>query len=135
MPSRKRNMETLRALCAQVHSDDGVDPKYEKKRSANRIGVCSRKLRQLCRQVAHALQLVLPDALSDCDATLMSVEPAPNAGRLRVVVAVSQACDPTQVAERLKRLRGHLRSEVAQAVSRRRVPELTFTVVLKTDAV
>ena len=134
MPSRKRNTEILRALCAQVHPDDGVDPKHQRRRSANRIGVSSRKLRQLCRQVAHALQLALPEVLSDCDGTLMSVDPAPNAGRLRVVIAVSATSDPQVLLERLKRQSGHLRAEVAQAVSRRRVPELTFSVVLKVDS-
>ena len=129
MPSSKREADDVRALCARLHPDDGVDPREDKRRDVDRTKKRDRKLQQLCKQVANALQLVLPDLQLPGDARVLSVMPAPNAGRLRVIVAVSDASDHQQVAARLEHCRGYLRSEMAQVVSRRRVPELVFSIV------
>ena len=133
MPSRKRNAAILRALCAQLHPDDGVDPRELKRRGAMRIYDSERKLLQLCKQVAHALQLVLPNVLTESSAVVTHVAPAPNAGRLCVFVSVSHDEDPRELEARLKRSSGYLRSEIALAVSRRRVPELTFSIVVEAE--
>jgi len=58
--------------------------------------------------------------------------PAPYASRLLVAVAPSPAPEAVEVAavlERLDRVRGRLRTEVAAAVHRRKAPDLTFRVV------
>ncbi len=88
-----------------------------------------RKTRQLCREVERTLSC----ALGDCrDALLrelvvVGVEPAPDASRLAVRVLLPPAdVDGRLVREHLERMRGHLREEVARAVSRKRAPELTF---------
>ena len=134
MPSRKRHAELLRALCAQLHPDDGVDPRAHSGRDARRIRKSDRKLLQLCKQVAQTLQLVIPHVLTDCGAAVTQVFPAPNAGRLCVVVSLSAGEDPHIIEERLKESCGYLRSEVALAVSRRRVPELMFSIRVERDA-
>lgn len=131
MPSHKREADDLRALCAQIYSDDGVDPRYDKKCVFDRTRKHDRKLQQLCKQVATALQLVLPNVQALAEARVSSVLPAPNAGRLRVVVAVSDTCDHRQVVAQLERCGGYLRSEVALMVSRRRVPDLVYSVVME----
>ncbi|MEL6181245.1 MAG: ribosome-binding factor A, partial [Myxococcota bacterium] len=93
------------------------------------------KLKQLCRQVRHAVD----DALaSECDDPLLhnlmvcSVQPAPHAGRLRIILESTWPDDTFNADEalaRLNALKGLLRAEVASAINRRRVPELTFYVL------
>lgn len=129
MPSSKREAEDMRALCAHLSPDDGVAPREDKRRDAAGTEKTDRKLQQLCKQVSNGLQLVLPSVPSLVDAGVSSVTPAPNAGRLRVVVAVPDTCDPRQVAAELEHCRGYLRREIAQVVSRRRVPELVFSII------
>jgi ribosome-binding factor A len=62
---------------------------------------------------------------------VLSVTSAPNAARLLVTVAlpVSVNVSIEQVVDHLGRAVGKLRSEVAAAVRRRKVPELAFHVV------
>src|SRR5262249_24288901 len=91
-----------------------------------------RKDRQLCRQVHEALGYALP-ALDDeiLSATwVMDVEPAPDASRLCAVVQAPRGADPEEVYARLERVSGYLRSEVAQAITRKRAPVLAFRVAL-----
>jgi ribosome-binding factor A len=66
------------------------------------------------------------------DLTIVSVEPAPHSGRLRVTVAVPGPADATDravTAEHLARAAGWLRSETAAAIHRRKAPEVVFAVV------
>lgn len=134
MPSRKRNERKLRALCADVHPDDGLDPRDDRKRDALNSTKPDRKLRQLCKQVERTLHLALAD-LPQADAlagvTVREVTPAPDAGRLCAVVAVPDPDRRDPVLAVLRAQRARLRSEVATAISRRRVPDLTFVVVVE----
>nr|WP_281333811.1 hypothetical protein [Polyangium sp. 6x1] len=57
------------------------------------------------------------------------VEPAPDAGRLAVIVQAPRGVSPDEVAARLEKVAGYLRAEVASAISRKRVPTLTFRVL------
>ena len=91
------------------------------------------KTMQLCRQAERAISLAL---MGECDDDVLrglhveSVTPAPDASRLlvRVVVGRSAGAGVTMqvVLERLERVAGLLRAAVAQAVTRKRAPELTF---------
>jgi ribosome-binding factor A len=93
-----------------------------------------RKTLQLCKQVQRVLATVLGGEIADeALQSLMvdAVEPAPSAGRLRVVLlASSSAWSESELRERLERAQGWLRAQVAQAVNRKRAPELAFEVVL-----
>ena len=93
-----------------------------------------RKAYQLCGQVRDALGVILPGLADEVlqNLQVVSVEPAPHTGRLRVTVAVpspADATDRTAAVERLGRAVGLIRREVAAAVHRRKAPELTFEVV------
>ncbi len=127
MPSRKRDADELRALCADIHPDDGVDPRDDTSRDAMDKEKPDRKLQQLCKQVGQAVQLIVSNMPEDLH--VASVQPAPNAGRLRVVLEVADTVDPRHMADILDRSRRFIRNEVATVVSRRRVPELVFAVV------
>jgi ribosome-binding factor A len=90
-----------------------------------------RKERQLCRQAMEAVS----EALADLDDGLlqsvwvMEVEPAPDASRLAVIVQAPPGAPLEEVAARLERVAGYLRAEVADAITRKRAPTLTFRVL------
>ncbi len=82
----------------------------------------------LCRQVQRALSLALgatgDDVLMLC--SVDDVEPAPNASHLLVHVTVPRDATTAEVLERIGRTSARLRYEVAQAISRKRVPALSW---------
>ncbi|MHC4512654.1 MAG: ribosome-binding factor A [Planctomycetota bacterium] len=93
-----------------------------------------RKTRQLCAQVRRTLSHFL--CLEARDQVLQSllvesVQPAPDATHLAVVVSVPKDLELPQedILARLTKVKGVLRSELAQAVSRRKVPDLSFQLV------
>ncbi len=94
---------------------------------------------QLCKQVERAATLALEgewvgDALMG--AAVASVEPAPDAGRLRVVVVLAPARGINDVEDAtavLTGLRSRFRSEVARSIHRKRVPEIVFDVRLGSE--
>lgn len=90
----------------------------------------NRKLQQLCRQVQRALSYVIPGDLGDPalqDLSVTSVVPAPDASRLLVYIDTTRPpSEAPLIVERLERVRGRLRREVAASVTRKRAPELVF---------
>ena len=85
------------------------------------------KTLQLCRQVQRALLLSLAD---EPDATVDAVEPmGSSAAQLLVRVTVPSAADPLAVVARLNGRGPSLRAAVAAAITRKRVPTLTFLAV------
>jgi ribosome-binding factor A len=91
-----------------------------------------RKTLQLCEQVRQALEYALSGE-SDDDLLRMlyvaRVDPAPNADRLLVTVvplAKDEPPDPAAVMKRLLAHAGPLRASVANAISRRKVPDLLY---------
>jgi ribosome-binding factor A len=90
------------------------------------------KAQQLCKQVERAAALTLA---SECEsdalagASVVSVEPAPDAGRLRIVVCLASGASPEGMAEARAALaasRLAVRAEVARSIHRKRVPEIVF---------
>ncbi len=139
---RGPSKEEVHRFCASLGEEDGEDPHLAKRRrahskrsasSAAPSGRPERKVCQLCRQVA----LTLDEVLADCgDAVLRglrvaTVSPYPNASRLLVTVApvggrLTPDAGPTVVLEHLERASGHLRYEIAAAVTRKRAPLLHY---------
>lgn len=130
----QRNAKKPRALAAETGEDDGLDPreffredKYPRKPN--------RKALQLCGQVSDVLNQILSGECGDDVLRalhVVSVAPAPDASQLLVLVAQSPSeaqRSPNEIAARLERASGMLRSLVAAAVTRRRAPKLLFRVV------
>ena len=90
------------------------------------------KVMQLCKQVERAATLALEgESVGDAllGAAVASVEPAPDAGRLRVVVVLAPArgMDDVEHARAvLLGLTSRFRAEVARSIHRKRVPEIVF---------
>ena len=88
-----------------------------------------RKALQLCKQVSRALSYAFSEQNSDTIRELFvdSVEPAPDESRLLVTVSpMSQGLDTVEILTALGHAQGSLRSAVAEAINRKRVPELMF---------
>jgi ribosome-binding factor A len=122
----------MQNLCAEPGPEDGQDPRDVLRRAARKKG--GRKTQQLCAQVAEALNYAFAAVCHDDvlrEVAVVTVEPAPNEGRLLVTVgpALPGPVDPAQVLAHVQEAVGKLRSEVASAIHRKKVPELTFAVV------
>jgi ribosome-binding factor A len=128
MKPRRSSLEFMKELCNELREDDGVDPREFVKREQRKES--NKRDRQLCAQVRRCLDLVLPEMLlrlkvSICE--VQSVEPAPDTSRLRVVIRAN-AAEVERVRQALDQFKGRIRAEVAQAVHRKRTPDLCFTV-------
>ncbi|HVK10322.1 MAG TPA: hypothetical protein VM597_16265 [Gemmataceae bacterium] len=91
-----------------------------------------RKTLQLCEQVREALTWVLGSATPDERLMLgyvQAVEPLPGGNRLLVKVAVPADVPIAVATDSLTAAAPALRVEVAQAITRRKVPELVYLVV------
>jgi ribosome-binding factor A len=88
-----------------------------------------RKTLQLCRQVQKALTFALSETGEELLllAYVEDVEPAPDAGHM--LVSVRAEGDPIELLQALYANAGKLRSAVAQAITRRKAPELDFKLV------
>ena len=118
---------------AQMFDFDDLEQKSINAKQSRR----DQKARQLCRQVERALNLALLQCGDPAiqDLMVLSVTPAPDVGRLLVVVRAcdterTQAADPGEHLRRLEAVTGRLRSEVASVITRKRTPELIFRVLL-----
>lgn len=93
-----------------------------------------RKTLQLCRQVQRAIAMAIPgdgaDEVLD-EAYVESVEPIGGPGQLlvRVTIPADTDASPEEVMARLTAYAPRLRAIVAGAISRKRVPALSFIVL------
>jgi ribosome-binding factor A len=132
MSRRRTGRRDFPELAAERGPEDGNDPRAFHDRRADRPK--GRKALQLCGQIRDALAGVLAGCSDRVlrDLTVVTVEPAPHAGRLLVTVAVpgpADATDRSTAAEHLVRAAGWLRTEMAAAIHRRKAPELVFAVI------
>jgi ribosome-binding factor A len=88
----------------------------------------------MCGEIARTLGMVLGWESGDPllrELIVEAVEPAPDS--TRVLITVSLPCESRfgygEILNRLLRATGRLRTEIAAAIHRKRVPELTFRVV------
>ena len=131
MGNRKRIRRDSEPLANSVGPEDGIDPRYLPRDDGRRSGP-GRKSLQLCEQVAQTLSLVLASEFDDevlRDLTVSEVVPAPDASHLLVTLTLSPSAEAHGIAEVLARLEAHsvrLRAEIASAIHRRRVPQLTY---------
>jgi len=130
MKSNKQSFQS-ESLAAELHSDDGQDPKefFRKSKESRKAG---RKAMQLCSQVADTLSLVLSgECASEVLQNLLvaQVTPAPDASQLLVLLVPapgSRTVPADEVLAEVQAASGRLRTEVAAAISRKRAPRLVF---------
>lgn len=129
--------EQLLDHCGQIHDDDCIDPQ-EYFKPGRQLGKADKKARQLCRQAAHTLDFVLADCDDESMQSLLvaSVQPAPDSSRLLVMVEANVPPDQFDRSFLLAGLQSQtprLRAELARSINRKRVPNLIFNVVARTD--
>ncbi len=127
----------MRSLCAEVHPDDGIDPRESARGHSHKK--TNRHARQLCRQVAETLGGVLASDNDDVlrNLQVVAVVPAPDASRLLVTVGAPPGfgnVNPADVLARLGRASGKLRCEVAAAITRKKAPVLVYRVLVSGEA-
>lgn len=118
------------SACDEIHPDDGVDPAvFFDRRSRSRS--VDRKARQLCGEAARIFNLLLASEGTNQSlegAWVAEVQPAPDASRLQVTVAVDRHVDPDAALQALQHMKGAMRTALAQTLQRKRTPELVFVV-------
>jgi ribosome-binding factor A len=129
---RRFSGKPMPSLASERGPDDGIDPRTMPRSTGGRVA--NRKALQLCRQVEQTLGSVLAGGCGDAvlrDLLVQSVVPAPDSTRLLVTLSFSgpATVDAGELLAHLQRAQGLLRSEVAAAIHRRKVPDLTFHVV------
>jgi ribosome-binding factor A len=139
MSLSRKQRDAMRALCGEIHEEDGVDP-----RDFFRVGGSDRHKNdyatlRLCAQVRQTLELSLPGALGDVGLSLRveSVTPAPDASRLLVSIATEVPTteeDRRGIAARLAELTPWIRSEVASAITRRKAPGLVYALAARHES-
>lgn len=122
----------LLASCNAIDPEDGVLPGKDGWKRSSRVA--NRKTLQLCSQVEHTLHLALATCGEAClrDRMVAAVEPAPDSTRLLVSLCPAPSAEPHEPAEvlaALQRAQAFLRREVASAIHRKKVPELTFRMI------
>ena len=97
------------------------------------------RARSLCRQALEALSLAVSDLAGEPhlqQAWVAAVDPDPGPARLLVTVVLPRDARPEDLEAALgalRRVAPYLRAEVAQAIHRKRAPELAFRVVADSE--
>lgn len=128
-----------RELVGSLRPDDGVDPRElakqrrkERKQEQPGGGHGAHKQEQFLTQVQQAIEGALQSAATPVLNSLMVREVTPQGGSLVVVLQPQvpfEASDFTEATEALARASSMLRREVAAAITRKDVPNLSFMVL------
>jgi ribosome-binding factor A len=133
MTAKKPSPKKMPPLCGELGPEDGMDPREFARKGRPRKE--DRKVRQLCSQVAETLSLVLSGECGDeliQSLQVVAVDPAPDATQLLVAIRAGlpgELVDRDKVSERLAKILGRLRCEVAASITRKRAPKLLFRVL------
>ncbi len=134
MYNSKFRRKTGTPPCDKIYEDDGIDPRLLRK-NVYRIKKSNRGYR-LCKQISDVLSILFSGACNDerlCTLGIESVEPAPDTSCLRITVFPLYSTpqpDPEAILLFLETAKSFLRKEVASEISRRRVPDFTFRVIV-----
>src|SRR5215831_12623470 len=111
MSRRRRKVDDLNRLAAELGREDGSDPTKFHAKPWDTPKQTGRKGRQLCCQIKDALLVTLAGCADEVlqGLRVLSVEPAPHTGRLRVLL---MSGDRREADVALMRATGFLRSEV-----------------------
>ena len=127
MSKRREILRELATLRDESRPGDGQDPRFDRRQK--RHAHDERKTWQLCKQVATALQLALGSSADERLRELLVVDvlPAPNASNLLLLVQSSSAhaAPEEEMNQALAKARGYLRSAAAEAITRKKTPNLT----------
>jgi len=132
MESSQSRLRAIAKLCDARGPEDGVDPRHISRGSSRKK--THKKTSQLCKQAQVTMQMVLSasEDLALRGLTVVDVEPAASKGNLLVVLKQGEQEEElteTEVLEALARATGVLRGAVAEAIHRKRVPNLAYAFI------
>lgn len=136
MKNTKQWLNVAKQLCAELGPEDGVDPRISIRASDTKPK--DYKNRQLCKQAARMLSLVLAGELGDPklqNLDVVNVLTKKDSPFLYVSISCNNAISKQEenlILNRLKAIQGYFRSVIAGSVERKHVPALTFKFV-RTD--
>jgi ribosome-binding factor A len=116
----------MSSLC-EPQRDEDPDPFSDNKRRR----CADHKTLRLCRQVLEALQISVAGECGDevlQQLFIAAVTPAADPSKLEVTVELPRDVSPADALAHLEKARGLLRTLVAQAICRKKVPDLVFRV-------
>lgn len=134
MKSRKQWLQVVSTLCAELTPEDGIDPRKTPHRQTHRK--TDRKTHQVCKQVERTINLLITAGeLGELrELTVSAVEPYPDSTHLLIIMepAIPTALlDEQAVIVALERVKGHLRSVIANTINRKRTPQLSFEFIAR----
>lgn len=124
----------MRLLSPELHDDDGVDARtyFSREREKNTVRADGR-VRSLVERCVHD---VLMGDINDPrlrDLVVEEIRFAPDASRFRAVILVEEGRDPHAVEEALNAAQPVFRCALAEALQRKRTPQLVFTVTTRRE--
>jgi ribosome-binding factor A len=130
MVFRRISRRAILSASSEIGTGDGLDPRFDRPDEPTKVR--NRKALQLCAQIAETLSLLFADSADPVLHNLLvtSVVPHPTSARVLVTVTttVDLDLDLRTSLSHIEAARSRLRSEVAAAVCRRKVPDLMFRV-------
>jgi ribosome-binding factor A len=123
------NPVTRHGSDANWRNDDFVEDSYT---ADSRRRVRDRKTAQLCAQAQRTLGDFIQNELLDANLSglvVAEVRPYPDAGRLLVVLSAPKGCELECAKQTLDDASGKLRWALGRAISRKRVPQLSFAML------
>ncbi len=130
---KKRTSRTdIRKVAGAIGPEDGVDPRLAGS-GTTRTAEHGRKTLQLCNQIFETLEQVFAEQEDEVLQSLhvVSVVPAPDDTNVLVTVSPGAGVSMAELASLMDRLQSasrDLRMEVAHAITRRKVPGMSWRV-------
>lgn len=134
MTLSKKIREQMLTMCGSLCDDDGLDSKKFHETKKERKQSDDHKRLRLCRQVAQTLSFVFSESKVESIRCLKLHEVIPEENRTALTVRLDRSsefneAEEIELLDILKEHEGWLRSEVAAAITRKRVPQLSFEFV------
>ena len=123
--------------CDELREGDGIDPRFIN----NKYDRCGQNYQndRLCKQIEKTLMLIFSGCLMDSgfDGLFVdSVRPDPDISSLMVTIMPlynDPLPDPEKIKLFLESVKGYLRNEVAQEISRKRMPDFKFSIKIEPE--
>lgn len=137
MNQSKAWLNEARNLCGEVDPEDGIDPRIIARARDRKPE--NHKSRQLGKEARNTVSMVITGELVDPvfqDLTVVDVTATDDGQFLIVSLLAGDAgfeVDEIEILEKCKAVQGYLRSAIAQAVKRKRIPALKFELLQQSN--
>jgi ribosome-binding factor A len=127
----KHHKFDIASLCEEVHPEDGINPLFTKHKHHKNL---NHKIKRYCRQIHHALDLVLLSCSNELlsDIYIHTVEENLHNSTLTVLCGIASTATEQEIEEKyvvLNQLIGRFRREIARTINRKRTPDLKIQII------